>query len=305
MLFVLFFLFIVEAFAQPPVSFEQAKILAKEQIYFDRNDLGTTYCSCQWQWVGKSGGRIDFNSCGYKVRAEGQRNRAERIEWEHIVPASNFGRARQCWQKGGRSNCKQTDPLFTMMEADLHNLTPTVGELNSDRQNFNYGVLPAMPKLHGACDFKVDFKKRVVEPRDEIKGFLARVYFYMHDRYGMNMSQQQQQLLMAWDKAYPVSDWELERNRRITKLMVHSNPFVTGERTWEIGHKNTEEGAQAFIGLKKFQVSGSIRGNKNSRVYHLPTGCPSYELVSPRNIVEFTSEAAANDAGFRKAGNCR
>ncbi|PTB86861.1 hypothetical protein C9940_00585 [Pseudidiomarina aestuarii] len=85
MFYLLIFIFSFEAFAQPPLNFEQAKTLAKEQIYFDRNDIGTTYCSCQWMWVGKSGGRVDFKSCGYEVRAEGQRNRAERIEWEHIL----------------------------------------------------------------------------------------------------------------------------------------------------------------------------------------------------------------------------
>jgi len=191
------------------------------------------------------------------------------------------------------------------MEADLHNLTPTVGELNSERQNFNFGVLPATPNQHGDCDFKVDFRSRVVEPRDEIKGMLARVYFYMHDRYDLNMSKQQQMLLMAWNKAYPVTEWELKRNNRISKLIGHSNPFVTGETTWELGHENTGKGAQAFIQLKNLELNNPIRGNQNSRVYHLPTGCPSYDLVSPRNIVEFQSEAAANDAGFRKAGNCQ
>ncbi|THK41190.1 deoxyribonuclease I [Methylophaga sp. SB9B] len=285
-----------------PTTFEQAKVTAREQIYFDRNDTGSTYCSCQWKWVGRSGGRVDFKSCGYKVRAEGQRNRAQRIEWEHIVPASNFGRARQCWQKGGRSNCKQTDPVFNLMEADLHNLTPTVGELNSDRQNFNYGVLPATSKRHGACDFKVDFKIREVEPRDEIKGFLARVYFYMHDRYSMNMSQQQQRLLMSWHNAHPVSTWELERDRRISFITGHSNPFVTGEKNWKIGQKST---GKIEINADKAPVLQKIiRGNRNSKVFHLPHGCPSYDKVSPKNIVEFVSETEAHDAGYKKAGNC-
>lgn len=85
MLIVLFFLFSVEAFAQPPAAFEQAKSIAREQIYYDRNNVGTTYCTCHWKWLGKSGGRVNFKSCGYAVRAEGQRNRAERIEWEHIL----------------------------------------------------------------------------------------------------------------------------------------------------------------------------------------------------------------------------
>lgn len=67
MFFVLIFIFSVEAYAQPPVTFQQAKTLAKKQIYFDRNDIGTTYCSCQWKWVGQTGGRVDFKSRGYSV----------------------------------------------------------------------------------------------------------------------------------------------------------------------------------------------------------------------------------------------
>ena len=190
------------------------------------------------------------------------------------------------------------------MEADLHNLTATVGELNSDRQNFNYGVLPAAPTQHGACDFKVSFKDRMVEPRNEIKGMLARVYFYMHDRYGMTMSEQQQRLLMAWDKAYPVSKWELERDRRISAITSHSNPFVTGDKVWKLGQKSEKVINDSSIESPLLEQS-IIRGNRNSNVFHLPSGCPSYDKVSPKNIVEFMTETQAIDAGYRKAGNCK
>ena len=50
---------------------------------------------------------------------------------------------------------------------------------------------------------------------------------------------------------------------------------------------------------------GVIRGNRNSKVYHLPIGCPSYDTIKHKNIVEFSSEAEAQAGGFRKAGNCR
>jgi len=48
---------------------------------------------------------------------------------------------------------------------------------------------------------------------------------------------------------------------------------------------------------------GDVRGNKHSKVYHL-SGCPSYEAMSPANIVPFASEAEAQQAGYRKAKNC-
>ena len=243
-LFFIFFLLPVVCFAAPQ-NFEAAKREARDFVYFDRTDAGTFYCGCTWAWTGRSGGRVDLDSCGYKVRS--QEARAQRIEWEHIVPASNLGRLRQCWQQGGRKNCNATDPVFNVMEADLHNLTPSVGEINADRSNYNFGMLPGAKRQHGACNFRVSFSDRVAEPRDAVKGMIARVYFYMHDRYDLNMSRQQQQLFMAWHRQYPVSNWERERDNRIAGRMGHHNPFVTGEASWSLGHKNSGSGLKSEI----------------------------------------------------------
>jgi hypothetical protein len=49
---------------------------------------------------------------------------------------------------------------------------------------------------------------------------------------------------------------------------------------------------------------GNVRGNKHSKIYHL-SGCPGYGAMSPANIITFTSEAEAQQAGYRKARNCR
>lgn len=277
-----------------PLTFEAAKVVAKNHVYFDRASEGTFYCECRWEWTGRSGGRIDHASCDYSVRA--QPNRAARLEWEHIVPASNFGRARQCWQIGGRQNCKDTDPVFNRMEADLHNLTPSVGEVNADRANFNFGVLPSIPQQHGACAFKVDFKQRTAEPREAVRGQIARIYFYMHDRYDLPMSQQQQQLMIAWHRMYPVSEWERNRDQRIASIMGHSNPFVTGEAVWELNHKNSAVGISDTQMLARPPsqpiTNGSVRGNRNSKVYHR-SHCPSYDLVAEQNRVAFNTEESA------------
>lgn len=55
----------------------------------------------------------------------------------------------------------------------------------------------------------------------------------------------------------------------------------------------------------KQQNSSAIRGNRNSKIYHLPRDCPSYSKIAPHNIVIFNSEAEAQAAGYRKARNCR
>ncbi len=311
-LVLLLLLFPALALAAPPQTFDRAKVALRQQVYHDQNQdgaLGTLYCGCKWEWAGSSGGRIDQASCGYEVRA--QPARANRIEWEHIVPAWWIGNQRRCWQEGGRQNCVSNDPVFRVIEADMHNLTPTVGEVNADRSNYRLGMLPRQEHRHGACDFKVDFRGRVAEPRNEVKGLVARVYFYMHDRYDLRMSHQQERLMIAWDRSFPVSEWERERDRRIAAIMGHSNPFVTGERTWERGHRNSGEGAVGVTAQRsQSQLSSAhealrVIGNRNSGIYHLPGGCAGYRQVAERNRVYFDTEAEAAAAGFRRAGNCR
>lgn len=55
------------AFSSPPMTFTEAKVIAKQKIYLDQanSSMGELYCGCKWTWVGKSGGRIDPESCGY------------------------------------------------------------------------------------------------------------------------------------------------------------------------------------------------------------------------------------------------
>ncbi len=313
LIFVLTLLSLTFATAAPPSSFSQAKAYAKQHVYYDQDvngALGTTYCGCDWRWVGRSGGRTDLDSCGYVIRSPQSKHmvtRAERTEWEHIVSAYSFGNQRQCWQKGGRKHCNATDPVFNEMEADMHNLTPVIGEVNADRSNYRMGMVSGNDGMYGKCTSKTDFKQRVFEPRNEAKGLVARIHFYMHDRYALSMSKQQQRLFMAWDKQYPASEWEFERDRRIAQVVGHSNEFVTGERHWSLGYKTRGDGV-----VKTERIANSVRasndaeiiyGNRNSKIYHL-SECPSYNAMKASNIVKFKTEKEAQDRGFRKAKNC-
>jgi len=293
-----------------PATFEQAKVDLRQKVYFDQNKVGDLYCGCPWEWVGQSGGRVNLKACEYQVRA--QPNRAARLEWEHILPAWALGHQRQCWQNGGRQNCVATDPVFRAMEADAHNLAPSVGEVNADRSNFRYSQMTTTPFEYGACRTRVDFNQRAAEPRNEVKGLVARVQFYMHDWYGLSMSQQQQQIFSSWDRQFPVSEWERLRDQRISKVMGHSNPYVTGERTWRIGQKPSADGLTA-LAPGQDEVRGDVGqasstpviANRRSGVYHLATGCPSYNKVSNSNRVSFKTAVDAEHAGYRLAGNCR
>ena len=67
------------------------------------------------------------------------------------------------------------------MEADLYNLQPTIGEINQQRQNFKMSIIPGEKRNFGKCDFEV--QNKFVEPSPNIRGDIARTYFYMADTY--------------------------------------------------------------------------------------------------------------------------
>ena len=209
------------------ISFSKSKRILAKQVYIDHQV--SFYCGCDYSLKPKPNNankkRLtpDWASCGYKPRK--QPKRASRIEWEHVMPAHHFGQHMQCWRKGGRKACKK-DPLFKKLESDMHNLVPAIGEVNGDRSNYKFGMISGEKRSYGQCDVEINFKAKRAEPTPEIRGDIARIYFYMSDRYGVNLSKQQTKLMKSWAKQDPVDAWERERNLRIKRVQGHGNPFV-------------------------------------------------------------------------------
>jgi len=211
--------------------FSKSKKLLKK-IYVGRQ-IGF-YSGCQYEYkkVGKrKKAKVIPQSCGYRVRKN--RNRGQFIEWEHVVPAWAFGHSRNCWREGdvnckgkGRKCCGKVDPVFRAMESDMHNLRPAIGELNGDRKHFKYSMIPGEKRVYGQVDFEIDFRDRVVEPRPEVRGDIARTYFYMEQSYGVRISKRQRKLFEVWDKEDPVDEWEKLRNEKIYRLQGNRNPFI-------------------------------------------------------------------------------
>ncbi|MDN2483911.1 endonuclease [Vibrio agarivorans] len=295
-----------QADSEGPRNFRHAKVLAKNHVFFDReqSELGTLYCGCDWKFRGESGGVVDKASCGYETRKN--EVRASRIEYEHIMPISNIGRSLQCWQNGGRKNCQAKDPVFNKIEANLHNLDIAIGEVNADRSNYLFGQFTKQKATqYGQCDVHVDFKNRQAQPREEVRGIIARTYLLMHDLYDIRPSNQQLRLLETWHATYPVSEWEAERDRRIASIMGYNNPYVLDP---SLRYKDRPaqdikvvSGQETLTDVAGFQ---SVKGNKRSKIYHLSVGCPSFSSVSEHNAVSFDTEEEAIEAGFKKAGNC-
>lgn len=222
-------------------SFDEAKKLLV-RIYDAapvKNDL---YCGCPFFPEPGRGLRIDLSSCGYRAARDPER--AARIEWEHAVPASAFGKTFVEWREGadvcvdregkkykGRK-CARRSAEFARMEGDLHNLFPVVGEVNGLRSDLPMGLVdpsrrPSREEFHfGAC--KSAIESGVFQPRPEVRGDLARAYRYMDASYPERhlLDEEHRALFERWDAADPPDAWERERNTRIASMQGNANPYI-------------------------------------------------------------------------------
>lgn len=69
---------------------------------------------------------------------------------------------------------------------------------------------------------------------------IARTYFYVHDRYDLNMSKQQHRLFIAWDKQHPVTLWERQRDQRIPAVMGHTTLSLPGREAGRLVTKTVQ-----------------------------------------------------------------
>lgn len=231
-------------------SFYAVKKEMLDKIYYDHRR--TLYCNAVFDKhknVTKPKGftlpdlhGVDFYV--YDISAEELQRKATRMEWEHIVPAQNFGKTFKEWTDGhqncvytkgkrfkGRKCAEQESEDFRYMYTDMYNLYPAIGAVNYLRANFNFaqfGVKDKAKDLFGGCTFKIVHNK--VEPRDDIKGLIARTYFYMQDTYSRyKIGEPMAAVLRAWDKQYPVTPWECSRAFRIEKVQGNANNIVKPE----------------------------------------------------------------------------
>jgi deoxyribonuclease-1 len=154
------------------------------------------------------------------------------------VPAENFGRTFSEWHEGhpscvskkgksfkGRKCASKMNKEYRLMQSDMYNLFPAIGAVNAMKSNYNFAAQINVKSGFGSCDLKIANRK--AEPPVKSRGRIARSYLYMDEVYNRyNMSKSQKQLMSAWDRMHPVSDWECERARRIESIQLNTNPIL-------------------------------------------------------------------------------
>ena len=214
-------------------DFTEAKHILYSRIWKDHRE--TLYCG--FRYDGRK--KVDLPA-GFHTNVH--RSRAHQVEAEHIVPVEHFGPAFPEWRHGdplcvdnrgrrynGRKCTEERNEAFRLMECDLHNLAPADGAVNAWRGHAQFAELGRSGEaIFGpTCPMAFDRRREHVEPPARSKGLIARTYLYMDETYPeFRMSDQQRQLMEAWDRQYSPTPWECERNRRITRVQGNANRFV-------------------------------------------------------------------------------
>ena len=134
-------------------------------------------------------------------------------------------------------------------KADIVHVVPTDGYVNNRRSNYPFGEVgnATYTSNNGYCKLgsckTAGYSGTVFEPNDEVKGDIARIYFYMATCYENEaaswsgafggtkyqpMAQWTYDMMVRWSKLDPVDDVERARNNAIAKSDVQGNrnPFV-------------------------------------------------------------------------------
>lgn len=221
-------------------DWSEAKDLADDFVH--REPFTTFYCGCPYVSDGDrdGSGKVDLAACGY-IGPTTHQARAERVEWEHIVPASLMpARQFECWagEGGSRDNCERNDPRAQAMIFDLHNLVPSIGQVNALRGNDRYRDLPNDTSWFGSCT--IEDNREAFDPPDCKKGDVARVWLYMADRYGIELEDGEKEMFEAWALSDPVSPWEFAWHWRaafvtgvVFPAVVDATPAPSGSCSWE------------------------------------------------------------------------
>jgi len=145
---------------------------------------------------------------------------------EHVFPMSWVASSMKC---GKRKQCRKSSADFNGVEADLHNLFPARADVNKERSSYAFGIVNGEKREFGRCDFEINYRSRLAEPAEAVRGDVARAMFYMafeYRKFGLKLFDKQRKVLYDWHLKDPPSPEEIRRNDVIEGIQGNRNPFV-------------------------------------------------------------------------------
>ena len=141
---------------------------------------------------------------------------------EHVYPADWIATEHDC---ENRNTCNVEK--YKHAEGDLHNLWIAVKSINSSRSDELYGEVVGERRFDYCQEFERTYSPNsiLIEPRDTVKGNIARSLFYMHSEYGYSLHGMLL-MLKRWNRLDPPGEHEHWRNQRIYELQGTRNKFI-------------------------------------------------------------------------------
>lgn len=170
---------------------------------------------------------VDTSTCSVKEQNQ-------TVKWIQVVPDSFYGRNRECMNEEvcvskytgksykGKRCCRQSDAAYRKMEADLFNLIPVVSAIADKRKDQIFMKVEKAKYMVG----KVKMDEKAIEPPDNLKGDIARVYLYMNQRYGLELSLEEKEDYYYWHKLDSVDKRECAIAKTIMKIQGSSNRWI-------------------------------------------------------------------------------
>lgn len=162
--------------------------------------------------------------CGYSFDNSNKRAKENGLNAEHIFPMSWVTNDLNC---GTRKQCQANSADFRQIEADLHNIYPANTTANRERSSYRFDEISGERWFNKSCDLEIDKKRRVAEPRESVRGEIARAMLYMEYQYDLTLFAKNKALMQDWDKKDPPEPAEIERNQTIKSLQGRDNPFIS------------------------------------------------------------------------------
>lgn len=195
------------------LSYDQARIKLYNEIFLENDSLECFYS-------------------GYKIQVPSGTNilawtSKYGIQTEHLYPRS-LGAAAM--------------PAL----GDLHHLVPSKANINTMRKNAPFGDIPDDKTKYWLLDDKVftrpdqklidhysESTSNVFEPRESIKGDIARALFYFYVIYGSKLPKKSRSFFTSmlpdicrWHRKDKVDPTEYDRTMAIGRIQSNVNPFI-------------------------------------------------------------------------------
>jgi deoxyribonuclease-1 len=180
----------------------------------------TSFRKTFWSELYPNGG-FEFY-CGERFAPPDNGRTPEGMSLEHAYAAQWMVEALDCG--ANRIECRARNQRFGFLEADMHNLFPASGPVNSSRGNRLFAEIPGEDHNFEDCDFEQ--RGNQAEPRPITRGNFARAIFYMHLEYNVPIDATMLPVLIKWNRQDPVNQTERRRNNRIEQLQGTRNPFI-------------------------------------------------------------------------------